>query len=152
MHQSMKVFLINEHVRAMAGNYDAEFGKGVDRLANATTLFKTFDPAIKVGDIVVIPSGTRHGFTTVKITEADVAVDFDSSTEFKWIVSKVDMTNYDLILTQEAEALKTIQSAESTKRKKDLAGILFADAQAKIAALPLANAGAPVAPPPPVGN
>jgi hypothetical protein len=62
------VFLINDSIRAVTCTYEND-GKRVP--------FKTLDKTIAVDDIVVVPSGTRHGMTTCKVVEVDSDVDYD---------------------------------------------------------------------------
>lgn len=112
MNRSTTVFLIDNTVKALKAIYE-EGGK--------VETFKTFDNTIKVGDILVAESGTRHGFTTVKVTETDVTIDIDdSSVNVKWIVAKVDLDQHKTILEQEAAAIDKVRIAEFNKKKRDL--------------------------------
>lgn len=131
MNFSLAVFLVDpDNVRAVSGTYE-ETGK--------SCTFKTRDKDIVVGDIVVVPSNTRHNFTTFKITEVDVPVDFDAQHDFKWVVGRVDMTEYKRTLDNEAQIIKVTMSAEQRDRREKLRAAINFD-QAEIAKL---NALAP---------
>lgn len=112
MNRSTTVFLIDNTVKALRARYE-EGGK--------EEIFKTFDSTIKKDDILVVESGTRHGFTTVKVTETDVTIDIDdSSVNVKWVVAKVDLSSHKAILDQEAIAIDKVRQAEFNKKKRDL--------------------------------
>lgn len=67
MNYTTAVFLINKNVRAVMCNYEPD-------AEHKTTMFKTLDTAIRVGDFVIVPTKTRHGMTVSKIVEVDVDV------------------------------------------------------------------------------
>ncbi len=90
MNYTTAVFLINNAVRAVVCTYEAE-----DK--SPRTMFKTFDKTIRVGDLVIVPTNTRHRMTVCKVVETDVDVDFDNSACVHWIVSKVDITQYQTV-------------------------------------------------------
>lgn len=131
MNYTTAVFLINKHVRAIQATYEA-----ADNAARTT--FKTLDPEIAVGDFVVVPTDTRHKMTVCKVVECDVDVDFDSSVAMTWIIGKVDRAPHELTLSQEAQAVQAIKSAELRKKREDLAKSVLADKIADIKALPIA--------------
>lgn len=131
MNYSTAVFLINKHVRALACTYEAPDN-------SPRTLFKTLDDTIKAGDFVVVPTDSRHSMTVVKVVEADVDVDFDSSVQVKWIIGKVDRAAYEQTLVQEAAAIQEIKRAELRKKREDLAGSLLANHLNTIKGLPIA--------------
>lgn len=112
MNRSTTVFLVDNTVKALRAIYE-DNGK--------IETFKTFDDTIKKDDLCVVESGTRHGFTVVKVTETDVIVDIeDASINVKWVVSKVDLADHKAILTQEANAIDKVRVAEFNKKKRDL--------------------------------
>lgn len=82
MNFSTAVFLINDKARAIKAVYEPHDGV-------KQTTFKTLDPDIKKDDLVVVATGTRHGFTVVKVVETDLSIDFKDKTEMCWIVSKL---------------------------------------------------------------
>lgn len=134
MNYSLSVFLINDNVRAIACTYEQD---APDRPAGRT-IFKSLDATLKAGDFVVIPTDTRHKLTVVKIVETDVDVDYDSHDQMTWIVGKVDLTDHELVLRQEAEAITSIKSAEKRKKQDELRKALIIDQQA-IKALAIAH-------------
>ncbi len=127
MNFSTSIFLVDDSVRAVAGTYDTD-GK--------TCIFKTRDKMIRVGDIVVVPSGTRHNFTTFKITEVDVPVDYDQAAKMEWVVSRVDMEEYKKTIDHETSVVQVVKSAEQRKRRDELKAAIFAD-QSELAKLTL---------------
>lgn len=130
MNYSKAVFLINNKVRAVRGTYET---------SGAVADFKTLDPSIAKDDLVVVPTGTRHGFTVFKITEVDIDLDMDSPTKIEWVVCKVDQEAYKTLLSQEETAITKIKSAEMRKKREDLASALFKDSMEEMKALPIAS-------------
>lgn len=119
MNYSTAVFLINANVRAVLCTYEAE-----DHAKK--TMFKTLDKSVRVGDLVVVPTDTRHKMTVCKVTDVDVDVDFDCATPVNWVVTKVDRAAHETTLSQEAEAIATIKSAETRKKRDELrAAIMY---------------------------
>ena len=134
MNYTTAVFLINDKVRAVYGTYEAG-----DHAAK--TMFKTFDPDVKVGDFCVVPTNTRHNMTVVKITDVDVEFDIETPTQVAWIISSIDLVNYESMLSQEQAAITTIQSAEKNRKRKALREAIFADAETQLNKLPIAAIG-----------
>jgi hypothetical protein len=65
---------------------------------------------LEVGDRVVVDT-PRAGLTVVKVTAVDVGWDIDANFNYKFIVSKVDMAQYEQ-LTQAIEEVKDIIEAQ----------------------------------------
>ena len=116
MNYSTAVMLINTSIRAMKTIYEPE------STPNTMTryTFKTLDPSLKVGDLVLVPSSTRFGYVVNKIVEADVEVDFDASYDLKWIVCPIDLTAHKEVLEMEAQAIALIKKGELRKRREDI--------------------------------
>lgn len=131
MHNSKIVFLINDSVRAIRAKYED---------AGSPEVFKTFDDTLKVGDLAVVQSGTRHMMTVVKVTEINVDVDFDSTAAIQWVVQKIDSEAFATVLEQESQAIAAVQAAELRRKKADLRRTMFADHEESIAALALSSA------------
>lgn len=113
---STAVMLFNPNIRAIAVSYDpGEYKKN-----KQTYPFKTLDQTIKVGDMVVIPTHTRHGFTVVKVEEVDVEVDFESSVQLEWISDRVNTPAFDEIVKQENEWISEMKKAQVRKKREDL--------------------------------
>lgn len=146
MNYSTAVFLINKNVRAVMCTYEAdETGKPPAK----REMFKTLDPSIKVNDLVVVPTNTRHHMTVTKVVEVDVEIDFDSTVPVDWLVARVDRAPYDTVLAQEAQAITAIHSAERTRKRNELRDAMLADSAEALKALPITvlNGDTPVLPP-----
>lgn len=135
MNYTTAVFLINKNIRAIACTYECDPPNGT---APRTT-FKTLDPSIKVGDLVVVPTDTRHKFTISKVAAVDVEVDFDSMTPMAWIADKVNIDRHIQTLGMEADMVVSIKSAETRKKREALRDALLADQADTIKALPIAT-------------
>lgn len=131
MNYTAAIFLINKQVRGVTVTYDP-----ADKTGQGFT-FKTLDPAIIVDDLVIIPTGTRHGFTVAKVNAIDVDVDLDSAIEYKWLAGKFSSKSYEEILEQEKLAIAKIKSAEIRKKRDDMREALFKDQEETLKALPM---------------
>jgi predicted Mrr-cat superfamily restriction endonuclease len=143
MNYSTAVFLVNDKVRAIAVTYEAD---GYDADGRPTTIkaaarytFKTFDQSIKKGDLVIVPTNTRHKFTICKVVDADLEIDFDADTELKWIAGVFEEDAYKRTLEQETVMLEAIKSAEKNRKREELRKSLMADSESKLLALPIAK-------------
>lgn len=113
-NKSLAVFIINQDVRAISACYDEDHaGRPVD-----TKLYKTFDPEIQVGDLIVVPADTRLGFTTTKVVEVDVEPDFESLVEVKWIAGRADPEYFKQCVDQESKMIEQIRKAEKAEKRK----------------------------------
>jgi hypothetical protein len=130
MQNSTIVLLINDDARAIRAEYE-DGGK--------KSLFKTLDPTIKVDDLIVVETNTRHGMTVVKVTEVDVDINFDTDHDVKWVIQPVDADIFEQILEQEKDAIAAVQSAERRRKKEALRDALFADHQDKLKSLELSK-------------
>lgn len=134
MNYSTAVFLINDNVRCISCTYEENGSK---------TLFKTLDDTIEVGDLVVVPSSTRHKMTIVKVVEVDIDVDLDSPTPMDWIVAPVESAGYKKVLEMESAAIETIKSAEKRKKRDDMRAAIFKDRDEMLKNLQLTDLSAP---------
>lgn len=134
MNNSTLIFLINKKARAVACVYDPE---AYAAKKETPTVFKTLDPAVTVGDYVVIPTGTRHNMTVVQVVSTTIEIDLDSSVEVKWIVSRVDRTNLERLEAMEADLVSRVHNAEKEKRREALRDTLLQAAGDGIKALPI---------------
>ena len=141
MHDSTTVFLINDDVRAIKARYWKEGETPSRDLGRQVEIFKTFDDSIEVGDLVVVENGktTRHGMSVVQVTEVDYDINFESDKDVKWVVTKIDNDAFQKLLEQERDAITTVKSAEKRRKRDELKASLYADQDAKIKALALAN-------------
>lgn len=118
MNYSTAVFLINDDVRAIACTYEA--GDNAPR-----TIFKTFDKTIKEGDLVVVPTSTRHHMTVVKVAETDVDFDIETPAQMEWIVGIVEQDDFEETKKKENEAIELVKAAERKKKRDDLRAAVF---------------------------
>lgn len=111
---STAVMLINENIKAIKVTYEPDdFSTEAKR-----TMYKTADSTLKVGDLVIVPTKTRHLFTVAKVDEIDVEVDFESSVQVDWVAGNAPVDEYDAILGHEKEMIDVIRAAEN-KAKRD---------------------------------
>jgi len=120
MNYSTAVFLINKHVRAVHVNYEPDRD-------DKSYSFKTLDETIIPGDFVIIPTDTRHKMTIGKVIAVDVDIDYDAPFQMKWIIGKVDQSQYKTTLDQEAVAITAIKAADVRKKRDDLRAAMLAN-------------------------
>lgn len=118
MNYSTAVMLFNPEIRAVAVSYERDHnGEGKKPFIT----FKTLDATIAPKDMVVVPTGTRHNFTVVrveKIIDVDTEIDFEDDTQVNWIASKIDLAAHEKLLAQETAMINTMKAAEK-KHKTD---------------------------------
>lgn len=117
MHPSRHVFLINDNCRAITVQYDPD---AVPGMRQSDKTLKTLDASIKKDDIVVIETGTRAGYTCVKVIDVDVDIDIESDMEIHWAVDKVDTARFNQLRADEAEASSTIQAVTLKAKREEL--------------------------------
>lgn len=146
-NQSANIFLYNDKVRAVLCNYEPDPpppGTPAKR-----DWFKTFDTSLKPGDLVIVPTSTRHGFTVSRVASVDVELDFENLPgEIKWIVGRVDRTDFDKSVQDEGRASNIIRDAEKTKRRKELAAKLLGSAGQELSGLDIVTVPVPALPQP----
>jgi len=141
MNYSLAVLLLNDNCRAIKAIYEPD-PKDDKAPKPKRELFKTFDETIAVGDIVMVPSGTRHNVTSVKVVETDVEWDVHTSGEVKWIIGKVDQSEFNKLKALEENAISAIKESEKTAaRKKMRSEMLQHMDEAAIKQIDLANVG-----------
>ena len=144
MNYSTAILLINPACRAIKAIYEPDPVSDLAPRAKRQ-LFKTFDPSIKVGDIAMVPSTTRHMVTTVKVTDVDVEWDVHCCEEVKWVIGVIDQAEYISLKSQEEAAINQIKESEKTFERNELKKKMFAHmTEEQIASLQI---GAPKAPP-----
>jgi hypothetical protein len=130
MDNSVIVLLINDSARAIKGIYEEHGTAGT---------FKTMDQNIKVDDLVVVESGTRHEMTVVKVTEVDVALNYDTQKDVKWVVQAIDTVSFGALKNQEKKAIAAVQEAEQERKKAELRKSMFAHHEEKLKMLEIAK-------------
>ena len=133
MNYTRAIFLISDDVRAVMATY--EQGDTAAR-----TMFKTFDPGIKVDDYVVVPTNTRHEMTVCKIVETDVEPDLEASADINWIIGVVNRVDFEQITQQENDAINKIKVAELKRKRRELRSTMMEGFDEEIKALPIYTA------------
>lgn len=143
MDKSLNIFLINDKVRAVEAIYE-KYDAARHSTKPRPELFKTFDKAIKVDDLVVVETDNtngRFGMTVVKVTAVDVEPDFEASgVKARWIVQKVEDAAYREVVEKEEAAHEVIKSAKRTAKREELAEQLMLH-NGKIKSLPIYDKG-----------
>lgn len=120
MNLSAAVMLFPENgVRPVKVEYDPD----VARNNNPNVVFKTVDETLKVDDLVIVDTHTRHGYTVAKVKaigEVDVPIDFENPQKWGWIVSKVDIPAHERILAGEKNLIGKVAEANANKMRNDL--------------------------------
>ena len=123
---SLAAFLLDKGPRCISVSYDrVKTHRGDDTPVDVKS-FKTFDASIAKGDLVVIPTDTRWGFTVGRVEETDTRINYSSSETMRWIASKVDKEAYASILAQEEVLISKVAQAQETRAKRELADELRA--------------------------
>ena len=139
MNFSTAIFLVNDQARALRCIYETDNGTYINQAGDKvkSPIFKTLDRTIKKDDLVVVPTGTRHGFTVVKVSEVDIAIDFEDKTPVEWIVARLDLAPHKAMVEQEFSLIEKIKVAEFQVRRNQLANAL--DLSGQLTSLPLAS-------------
>jgi len=141
MNYSTAVMLINEKIRAVT-----VIDNSIEEQPSQTRYaFKTLDTSIEVDDLVIVPTDTRHGLTVVQVSEVDVDVDFESTTQIKWIVDKVDAEGNERILLEEKEWVDALKVSEKRRKKAELREGLVETYGDDLEKLPIASMNSAVA-------
>lgn len=118
MNLTTAIMLVNKGVRPVRVLYDPD---NPGKSYNPHQLFKTLDPELKKDDYVIVPTGTRHGFTVAKVVEVGFRVDLSGGIDqFGWVVGKVDTTAYEHILSQEKIVTDRMGEAEENRMRAEL--------------------------------
>lgn len=117
MHDSNRIFLASDTVRAVKGIFETDVN---DQPTAKRELFKTFNAGLKAGDLVNVETGTRHKCSVVKIVEVDVDIDIESNEPTRWIIGKVDTSEYDKFQAMEAEMISEMKKAELKAKRDDM--------------------------------
>lgn len=117
MNYSTAVMLFNPNIRAIKVSYE----KDTDKIIHPRYIFKTLDTAIKPGAYVVVPTGTRHHMTVVRVEEVDIEIDFEDELEIKWIIDKVNDAPHRTILAEEQKWISQMKAAEKRNKREEIA-------------------------------
>lgn len=146
MNYTTAAMLVNDNIRAILATYEVD----TEYKPAPRVMYKTLDSTIKVGDLVIVPSSTRHKFTTVKVVEVDVDVDYKSSTKVDWVAEKIDLDQYALIHSEEEKMVEAIKASQKLKAKAELKKDLLDLHADAIGNLEITNMGNPTAIPAPI--
>lgn len=84
--------------------------------------YKTLDTSIEVDDLVLVPV-ERNGNKTTKLATVVEIASFENiniNIPVKWIIQKVDRSNYDKCLELEAKISERLRKVRAEKLKRDL--------------------------------
>lgn len=123
---SLAAFLLDNGPRCISVSYDRTSDRTGKDIPIDVKSFKTFDTTLKVGDLVVVPTDTRWGFTVGRVEAVDTRVNYSSPEITRWVASKVDREGYKAILDQEEVLLGKVGQAQELKAKRELADELKA--------------------------
>lgn len=110
---STAIMLFDDKVRLVRTAYEDTYGA-------PAVLFKTLDASIEVGDIVVVPSNTRHLFTTVKVRAVDIPLDPESTDDIKWVACRADTEQYESIVSKEDKMIQTLKASQTRAKREAL--------------------------------
>lgn len=113
MNLTAAVMLVNKDVKPVRVQYEE-----TNKSYNPDQLFKTLDD-LKEGDMVVVQTGTRHGFTVAKVVEVGFAVDFEKPGDWRWCV-KFDKATFDKVLETEKQIIGRVAKARENKARAEL--------------------------------
>ncbi len=158
MNPTASVMLVEDSIRPCMVEYDPDNYKN----NSDHRFFKCLDKDMKVGDMVIVTTNTRHGMTVAKITKIgvqDVPVNFEGTDLWGWVVGPVPTEQHKRILETEKAIVGRVQEANTNKLKTELkaamglAEVSFADLDLGKAAaniLPAPAAPAPESAPEPI--
>lgn len=142
MNPTAAVMLVEDSIRPCMVEYDPDNYKN----NSDHKFFKCLDPTIKVDDLVIVTTNTRHGMTVAKVKKigiADVPVNFEGTDIWGWVVGPVPTDQHKSILETEKSIVSRVQEANTNKLKTELkaamglANVSFSDLDlTKTAAIP----------------
>lgn len=134
MNINTALFLFRKDVIAHACEYQTLDENPSRKL----TIFKTFDPTIKTGDIVMVSTDTRVGFTCVRVVEPDVTIDLDTKTPMPWIAGKLNIQAFEKLKADEQAFLAKMRKVNENAEREKLRSAMMATPgmEEAIAALP----------------
>lgn len=131
---STAVFLIDQTVRAIAVTYEeldmkkdlrTQTGYKSDYLAGGSLpagaqVMKTRDKSIKIGDFVIMPTGTRHQMTVCKVVAVDIPIGPDFTEEVQWVIATIDTGPFEALREWEASVIGKIREARAYEAQRKL--------------------------------
>ncbi|MEK6886649.1 MAG: hypothetical protein AABW88_02345 [Nanoarchaeota archaeon] len=120
MNYSTSLIALNKNIRVIEIAYDDETSMNPYDKKNNRKRFRTLDKTVKIDDLVVIPTQTRHLMTVAKVVEVDCRVDFKSKDEIQWLVTRVPTEDYANVLAKEEEFIDQLQKSEERRVAEEL--------------------------------
>jgi len=80
--------------------------------------YKTRDESIKEGDWVVVFAANEYKVCYVHSVDLIPDIDVDAKSAYKWVVQKVDPTQYDLEMQTDQEAYQMLVEAEKKAQRE----------------------------------
>jgi hypothetical protein len=150
MNLSTAIFLVNNHCRAISVAYEwcDKDGKAANGAVVKTDVFKTLDPDIRKGDLVIGETTTRHNLCVYKVVETDVEIDLERSDYIPWIVGVVDGSPLSKLRAMEQEMKSKIQEKDKQRKRAELAETMMKDYGEVVRNLAIANTGVKAIDPP----
>ena len=130
---SLAVFLLHDKCRGMHGIFETDTTTSTAK----REFFKTFDPAIKEGDLVAVETGSRHHCSIVKIVAVDVPPVFTSTEQARWIIQRIDVAEHLKLQAMEVQAIDRVKNAELRKERHDLKKTMLGDFGEELNDLPI---------------
>lgn len=119
--------MVTKELRAVIVSYEDNGRK--------QSMKKTFIPDLKVGEYVLVRTGTRHNATVCRVERVNVNVDYSSTEEVGWIASRVDLDEFDRLEKLEGDALFIIENAERRAVEEEMRAKIQAQCGPELAAL-----------------
>lgn len=119
MNPTASVMLVEDSIRPCMVEYDPDNYKN----NSDHKYFKCLDPNVKVDDLVIVTTTTRHGMTVAKVKKigiADVPVNFEGADIWGWVVGPVPAEQHKRILETEKAIVGRVQEANTNKLKTEL--------------------------------
>lgn len=93
---------------------------GRSKIADQKTYsYKCNIPDIKVGDKVIVESPQGY-FRSVIVAEISDSLDMEPDIAYEWVVSKLDTSEYDQLLVDEAKAIKEIRRMKQASIRRQM--------------------------------
>lgn len=140
MNPHTALFLIRKDCRAMLCAYEAEVDGKLPQ-GEKPRMFKTLDPDIKKGDLVLCETETRHKLCVFKVHEVDVDVDFRDGAyhaPIPWIVDKVNGNTLAGLKAAESEIMSRIRQKDKERLRAEMAATMAKDYGDAFSDLPIA--------------
>lgn len=119
-----------QKVKAIRVSYD-------DNNKNTQTIKKTIILDLKVDDLVIVQTATRHNYTVAKVVDTKVVVDPNSDEKLGWIVQRVDLEEFSRIDEMEKFAINRIIDGETKRKTEEIRSLIMEVAGDDIKQLPI---------------